>query len=306
MAKKLLVADDSITIQKVVSLTFANEDIVIHSVSNGDQALEKIRSEAPDVVLADVFMPGRNGYEVCAAIKGDPALSKIPVVLLVGTFEPFDEAEATRVKCDGHLTKPFDTTELLELVHSLIEHGPLKPRATEKLGRAAGATSPSSPLVSPRTRESFLGNQSILELFGAETKIPTARKGSLQTKPARAEVTALAGGGYPTAVPKPSSTASEEVSPPPQALEDPAKLAEAANPQVIPFPGSREAPSSSAGPQAVSDELINAIVENVIRRLSDDLVREIVWEVVPELAEIRIREYLNERGIPAPTMKPGS
>lgn len=119
MPKKLLVADDSVTIQKVISLAFAGEDVVIESVANGDQAIHKAKEIKPDIVLADVFMPGRNGYEVCARIKEDPELSKIPVVLLVGTFEPFDETEASRAKCDAYLTKPFDTSELLQVVHSL-------------------------------------------------------------------------------------------------------------------------------------------------------------------------------------------
>src|SRR5687768_2198600 len=140
MTKKLLVADDSITIQKVVSLSFAGEDVVIHSVSNGDQALERIRAVMPDLVLADVFMPGRNGYEVCAAIKDDPNLRQIPVILLVGTFEPFDEAEATRVKSDGRLTKPFDTGEMVDLVHSLIDRGYASP-PRENLAHATSSTS---------------------------------------------------------------------------------------------------------------------------------------------------------------------
>ncbi len=123
MAKKLLVADDSVTIQKVVQLTFAGEDVAIEAVSSGDQAVEKARALRPDMMLADVYMPGLNGYEVCSSIKADAELAGTPVVLLVGTFEPFDEAEAARVRSDGHLTKPFDTSELIQLVRSLIDTG---------------------------------------------------------------------------------------------------------------------------------------------------------------------------------------
>lgn len=183
MPKKLLVADDSVTIQKVVGLTFAGEDVVIESVANGDLAIEKVREFMPDIVLADVFMPGRNGYEVCATIKEDPELSKIPVVLLVGTFEPFDEVEASRVKCDAYLTKPFDTSELLQVVRSLAGDEPTKriPDESEQAGNFAEevrgqeiATDripewfqppPPLPLVSDRTRESFLGANRVLDLF---------------------------------------------------------------------------------------------------------------------------------------------
>jgi CheY-like chemotaxis protein len=120
MAKKLLLADDSLTIQKVVGISFANEDIQIITVDNGDDALVKVREVHPDVVLADVVMPGKNGYEVCAAIKGDPALRHIPVLLLTGTFEAFDEERARRARADGHITKPFEAQALVDEVNRLL------------------------------------------------------------------------------------------------------------------------------------------------------------------------------------------
>src|SRR5687768_12635744 len=91
MPKTLLLADDSATIQKVVNITFANEDFKIVAASNGEDALAQARAHRPDVVLADVVMPKRNGYDLCEAIKSDPALKGVPVLLLAGTFEPFDE-----------------------------------------------------------------------------------------------------------------------------------------------------------------------------------------------------------------------
>ncbi|HEY6052008.1 MAG TPA: response regulator, partial [Thermoanaerobaculia bacterium] len=90
MAKKILLADDSLTIQKVVELTFSDSDYELFSVSNGQKALDRVREFRPDLILADAVMPEKNGYEVCEAIKRDPATSGIPVILLSGTFEPFD------------------------------------------------------------------------------------------------------------------------------------------------------------------------------------------------------------------------
>ena len=87
MLKKILVADDSLTIQKVVELTFSDADFELTCVANGRLALEKVREDPPDLILADVVMPEKNGYEVCEAIKRDPATAGIPVVLLAGTFE---------------------------------------------------------------------------------------------------------------------------------------------------------------------------------------------------------------------------
>ncbi len=121
MAFKVLVADDSVTIHRLVSLALKEEDIEIYTVSNGDDAIQKIKEIKPDVVLADIFMPRKTGYEVCSFVKGDPSISYIPVVLLVGTFEPFDEEEAKSSGYDGVLVKPFETEQLLKVVKSSIQ-----------------------------------------------------------------------------------------------------------------------------------------------------------------------------------------
>lgn len=111
--RKLLLADDSVTIQKVVDLTFTDEGLEVITVGDGQQAWEKLQEVVPDIVLADVFMPGLNGYQLCEQIKRSERFSHIPVMLLVGSFEPFDEAEARRVGADDHLTKPFQSIRTL-------------------------------------------------------------------------------------------------------------------------------------------------------------------------------------------------
>jgi CheY-like chemotaxis protein len=122
--RKLLLADDSITIQKVVDLTFADEGVKVFSVGNGREAIEKLEEFAPDVVLADVFMPELSGYQVCEHIKRNEKLKHIPVMLLVGSFEPFDEAEARRVGADDILTKPFQSIrKLIDKVGGLMGGG---------------------------------------------------------------------------------------------------------------------------------------------------------------------------------------
>jgi CheY-like chemotaxis protein len=121
MPKTLLLADDSVTIQKVVGISFANEDVVLLTVSNGDAALERAREVRPDLILADVLMPGKDGYEVCEAVKQDPDLQHVPVVLLSGTFESFDEERARAVGADAHVTKPFEAQALVDQVNELLE-----------------------------------------------------------------------------------------------------------------------------------------------------------------------------------------
>jgi len=120
MPKTLLLADDSVVIQKLVGLSFANEDVRLVTTDNGDDALTRARNLKPDLVLADVVMPGMSGYDVCAAIKADPELSSTPVLLLTGTFEAFDEERARRAGSDGHITKPFEAQALVERVNRLL------------------------------------------------------------------------------------------------------------------------------------------------------------------------------------------
>jgi CheY-like chemotaxis protein len=117
---KLLLADDSVTIQRVIELTFADEDVQVVAVGDGRQAIERAKSERPDIVLADVGMPERDGYEVAAFIKGDPQLKHIPVLLLTGAFEPIDEVRAKAVGCDGVLVKPFEPQMVIGRVRDLL------------------------------------------------------------------------------------------------------------------------------------------------------------------------------------------
>ncbi len=123
--RKLLLADDSATIQKVIDLTFADEGVRVVIVNNGQEAIDQLPEVQPDIVLADVFMPARSGYEVCEYVKTNEKLKHIPVMLLVGSFEPFDEAEARRVGADEILTKPFQSIRrLIDRVGSLVSGSP--------------------------------------------------------------------------------------------------------------------------------------------------------------------------------------
>ena len=118
---KILVADDNSNIQKMVGLALKDQGIDVVAVGNGEAAVRKISDVRPDLVLADVFMPVRNGYEVCKYVKNDSSLSHIPVILLVGAFDPLDEQEAQRVGADGVLKKPFVPPDpLISMVKSAL------------------------------------------------------------------------------------------------------------------------------------------------------------------------------------------
>jgi CheY-like chemotaxis protein len=124
MSKKLLLADDSITIQKVIQITFAHEDYDLTITDNGDAALAKAKELKPDLVMADVYMPGKNGYELTSAIKQDPALLNTPVLLLAGSFEPFDEEKARSCQANDWIEKPFESQNLIDKVAELLSSAP--------------------------------------------------------------------------------------------------------------------------------------------------------------------------------------
>ncbi len=157
MSRTILLADDSVTIQKVIELTFMDEDFEVVAVGNGDDALEQLDEITPDFVIADVHMPGANGYDVAKHSKS--LRPEVPVLLLVGTFEPFDEEQAEKSGCDAYLKKPFDSQELQRLVEELSaeaarDAGPLEatgwraesPLATGESVGVAPAAAPIEPI----------------------------------------------------------------------------------------------------------------------------------------------------------------
>src|SRR5687768_10349284 len=185
--RKLLLADDSATIQKVIDLTFADEGVRVMAVSSGQEALDQILEFAPDIVLADVFMPSPDGYEVCRYVKTNEKLKHIPVMLLVGSFEPFDEAEARRVGADDILTKPFSSIRrLIDRVGALVSSPPVE----KPLEQAATAELPKveEPAVEPRlsTEELEITTADTLPLEGhpmADT-LPRAEQPVVSESPA--------------------------------------------------------------------------------------------------------------------------
>jgi len=152
MAKKILLADDSITIQKVISITFASENYELIIVGDGESAIKRAKEARPDLILADVAMPGKNGYEVCEAVKNDPSLSSTPVLLLAGTFEPLDRPEAERVGADDSIVKPFESQQLLNKVADLLAGASRRESAP-----AAKLSAPPAPPVPPSVERGAAG-----------------------------------------------------------------------------------------------------------------------------------------------------
>jgi len=120
MGKRLLLADDSVTIQKVVAIIFSNEEYELTVVDNGAAALTKARELRPDVMLVDAVMPGKSGYEVCAEIRRDPQLCSIPILLLIGAFDNASEEDVHACGADASISKPFESQQLIEKVTELL------------------------------------------------------------------------------------------------------------------------------------------------------------------------------------------
>jgi CheY-like chemotaxis protein len=146
MPYKVYLADDSITIQKVVELTLSEEDFEVTAFGDGESALDAARKVAPDIVLADIVMPRMDGYQLSQAIKQDPALKNIPVLLLAGTFENFDAGLAEASLADGHIIKPFESSDLINKVRELVER---KARTAPEPPESIGENAPMDERVQP-------------------------------------------------------------------------------------------------------------------------------------------------------------
>ena len=333
MPKTLLLADDSVTIQKVVAIVFAGEDYLITAVDNGEDALLRARETRPDIVLADAVMPRMNGYELCQALKADPKLVDVPVLLLTGTFEPFDEARARAARADGHVAKPFDSHALLTRVRELVEGVtaeplPLSyPHLTAAPAPASAAPPvarmqppgpprrtvpppfppPGHPLRAGAARPGTLPPTSVKAPGIRPPPPPPARPGAA-SPPVPSSVPAPARGAAASPRPFAPAPARAPVRPPPPpdpfgmvapviAEDDWSDVSSgAAVVQAPPAQRRQPAPPPSAAAPADGGE---AALRLAISQASRDVVEKIAWEVVPQLAEVIIREHVerlvNER-----------
>jgi len=269
----LLLADDSLTIQRVVELTFADEDVRVVAVGDGDEAIAVLDRTPPDIVLADVDMPGKTGYEVAQHIKDTPHLAHIPVLLLTGAFEPVDQRRAAEVACDGVLAKPFEPQAVIARVRELLSRpkqartslsGSSSSLAGVAAARPAEATSGPSASGEPTPVDEYF--ERLDQAFaGLSRSMPRER----DSPPSAVE---------PLASPAPHSPMAEAFS----AI----LAAEEATPGSVP------ASSWTGDAPWKREDLVDEITRRVIDQLSDRLVRERVADVVSRVAERLVREEI--------------
>jgi CheY-like chemotaxis protein len=321
---KLLLADDSVTIQRVVELTFSGEDVQVITVGDGEQAIARIPVERPDIVLADIGMPKRSGYDVAAFVKGRPDLSHIPVLLLAGAFEPVDDARAQQVKCDGVLVKPFEPQQVVSRVRELVDGVKEKPVfAPEHPVVAVPPAAEPEPVAAetPRKTESKLD-----DYFQGLDAALAVLDGKVESRPAMApEMDDFRASEVPTLEKLLGSAPLRETSGPP----DPPFSASAIGSSMMdalsahgrstettpaPPPGGggnvildafnallameqgEQRPAArthgSAGAVTITDELVDEVARRVVERLAPGVARDLVKHVVADVAERLIREEI--------------
>jgi CheY-like chemotaxis protein len=313
MPKTILLADDSVTIQKVVGIVFATEDYQVTAVDNGEDALRKVREMRPDIVLADAVMPRMNGYELCQAIKADPQLADVPVLLLAGTFEPFDEARARAARADGHIAKPFESQALLSRVREVVEGVTAEPQPQPyPRAPAPSATIPAPPPVPPRRAvpppfappppPGQRAGPAPLPVPGARAAAPrppmpgVPRPGSVVVRPPPLPPRRSAP-ARPPPPPEPFGFALPVASDDDWSDVSTGEVALRPAPQAAAPPAAVRAQAPAPAPAPVDGG--EAALRLAISQASREVVERIAWEVVPQLAEVIIREHVerlvNER-----------
>jgi len=260
MAHTILLADDSVTVRRVVELTFSGTDVRVDSVGSGAEALERFAAGRPDLVLADVTMPPPSGYDLCRRIK--EADRSVPVLLLCGAFESFDERRARECGADGHVVKPFESENLIARVTRLLARARELPK--EEVPEPAPDGEAEAALMDlveggPEGAGETTEAELLPEREDDDTEVSVQR--ALDATP-------------------------EQV---PVAEDD-------AGSEAVPVEVRRSSDGEEPAPHdvALTEQDLDTIAREVASRLSEQVVREIAWEVVPELAEILIRERIRQ------------
>jgi CheY-like chemotaxis protein len=282
MPNTLLLADDSVTIQRVIELTFAQEDVRVVSVSDGRQAIRWMEIESPDIVLVDVEAPEVDGYGVAAHVKQSSNLRDVPVLLLAGAFEPVDEARAALVGCDGVLVKPFEPQQLVARVKALLD------RPASAGGPSAAAERDDADAESVVTPFRAPGGRGVNETMGGASGPAAAAlqardlDADIEPEPLEPPTRPVWELGLPTPIP------------PPHTAEAPAAAVSATSAVSLVNAFSallaEQSTRQAGAPAVVSEASVEDAVRRVLVRMTDDLVRRLVVET----AERLIREEIEK------------
>jgi CheY-like chemotaxis protein len=273
MPKTLLLADDSVTIQRVIELTFANEDVRVVSVGDGRRAVEWFDAEIPDVVLADVNVPEVDGYALAEFVKQSPRLRHVPVLLLAGAFEPIDQERVRATGCDGVLVKPFEPQQLVSLVKQMLDRvaePAMVAVAAETHAQAERAGA--HDVMNPSQRTDPVAGASVFDSSAFGDPDP------LQSQGKPAWELGLPHHIHHTARPIEASSAQPKVS-----------LVSAFS-ALLAAEQSNTPPAAKVATGAVTEATVEDAVRRVLVRMTDDLVRRIVLETAERLIKEEIEK----------------
>lgn len=269
MPTKILVADDSATMRRVLEMTFAGEDATVLAVDAAETALAKLGEFAPDVVLVDASLPGVDGYELTRRIKTNPQSSKIAVFVLASQQVPYDDARGRAAGVDDHISKPFDTQSVIDRVAQAL----VRPRA-QPAGEAA-KQAPARPAPPPAANG---------PVTGTTGRAPQGTRVGTGPVAVQAPPPASKGGAAPAPIPA--------LRPGVQPLAPAAKPApQAPAPQARPAAAAVQVATHDLGAKLAQLGLTREQVEGVLA-LSREVIEQVVWEVVPDLAEQLIKEEI--------------
>lgn len=298
MSTTLLAVDDSVTMRKVLEITFAGEDYRVVTADSADAALKKAQAEKPSIALVDVTLPGQDGYALCRALKAaNPGLS---VVILSSKQGPYDAAKGSSAGADDFADKPFDTQAMIEKIRKLVA------------ARAAAPTPAAAPFTpkAPEPSKSLSGTLpgggiSAPSPFAAKPAAPSVQhKTQMFGAPAPSSSSSVVTATKP-AIPMGNLAKPQPAAPSPVA---PAPAQSAIKPAPTPIPAPVVAapapvvakPAASPVAAAVNGQLgdklaglgLTAEQTDAVLALSREVVERVVWEVVPQLAETLIKEEI--------------
>jgi CheY-like chemotaxis protein len=309
----LLLADGSITIQRVIELTFAHEDVRVTSVSDGRRAVQILETEQPDVVLVDVDLPEMDGYTLAAHIRRIPRLKGVPILLLAGAFEPVDQARAREVGSDGVIMKPFEPQVVVTRVKELIDQrdrmavpisrpvvdlpvpsAPVQTTPNVRSTPPAPAPEPPAPEAKPGRDSAFLRMAPRDRENEVSADAPALETLELPTRPIwEGQSGSPVGSSTPSLAPSfpqmvPVATAAPPLPSAPAAAPAPKVTLASAFTALL---AAEQSSSPQAAPvAAMSEASIEDAVRRVLVRMTDDLVRRIVVDT----AERLIREEIEK------------
>jgi CheY-like chemotaxis protein len=289
VAVSILIADASAVMRRIIEMTFAPEDLHVLAADEGNHALEQIRRDRPAVVLVDHALPGRNGYEIAAAMRAEPDLSAIPVILLAGAFEYVDDARVAESGCAAVLTKPIQPADLLARVRRLTGGGQIQQGGPADVGAVRpGQSGPAEagPHVPSRDADDFFDRldaalSTRASAAATPADFPRAAEGRAGQAPPIDVPTLeqVLGDGSPA-----KSRAADALADALQSLVDSEPRASVS--------GAGTGAAGSFDATVISEAMLDELAKRVLERLAPDNITPLVSQAVAQAAERLVREEL--------------